>query len=70
LMRDRNLDAAQLLELVWQYALIEQLVPILDPGDAERLRVIRLTTRGSGAPVRLAESISSRVWGDFSLSSM
>src|SRR5262245_39521590 len=35
LMRDRNLDAAQLLELVWEYALIEQLVPILDPGDAE-----------------------------------
>jgi hypothetical protein len=30
-----HLDAAQLLELVWQYALIEQLVPIFDPGNAE-----------------------------------
>src|SRR5215831_16672514 len=29
------------------------------------LRVIRLTTRGSGAPVRLADAISSRVGGLF-----
>src|SRR5260370_9144885 len=34
LMRDRNLDATHLLELVWQDALIEQLVPIFDPGNA------------------------------------
>src|SRR5262249_20121238 len=31
-----DLDAAHLLELVRQHAPIEQLVPILDPGDAER----------------------------------
>jgi hypothetical protein len=34
------------------------------------LRVIKLTTRGSGAPVRLVDSINSRVCGVCSLSSM
>jgi hypothetical protein len=35
LMRNRNLDAAHLLELVWQCALIEELVPVFDPGNAQ-----------------------------------
>src|ERR1700691_2161027 len=35
LMRDRNLDAAHLLELVRQDTLVEELVPILHPGNAE-----------------------------------
>src|SRR5262245_34736896 len=60
LMRDRNLDAAHLLELVWQYALIEQLVPILDPGDAERA-ARRQPDDAQPARHRLADSISSRV---------
>src|SRR6202050_658283 len=34
-MRDRNLDAAHLLELVRQHTLVEKLVPILDPGRTE-----------------------------------
>jgi hypothetical protein len=35
LVRDRDLDAAHFLELVRQHALIQEFVPILDPGDAE-----------------------------------
>jgi hypothetical protein len=35
LVRDRNLDATHFLEFVRQDALIQELVPIFDPGDAE-----------------------------------
>ena len=70
-MRDRNPDAAHFLQLVRQHALVEQLVPVLDPGGAGLgLRTMMLTTRGSGAPVRLADSIMSRSRDVFSFSSM
>jgi hypothetical protein len=69
-MRHRNLDTAYLLEFVRQYALIERLFQYSTQAMPSWLRVIKLTTRGSGAPVRLADSISSRVWAVCSLSSM